>query len=377
MTEPHILSEPPRVSELPPADHAARRERLRRRLIAEELPAMVVTGAANVRYLTGFTGTNGQLLLDEERAVLVTDGRYEERAAVEAPGLDLLLDRQWLDRAVGFAADAGLVKLAFEDEHVNHRTGMDLMARLRERRVRGVPVPGVVEALRAVKDEHEIAALRTACGITCQAYDALLGRLRPGRTEREIATELERTMVDLGAEAPAFPSIVAGGPNSAVPHHAPTDRPVAADEPLKLDFGARFAGYHADMTRTVFLGDPGRHLRAVYGHVRAAQEAGVLAAVAGASGGDVDAACRDLLGSVGLAKWFVHGTGHGVGLEIHEAPSVAQGSTATLRAGTAVTVEPGVYLPGEGGVRIEDTVVIRVDGPPERLTTSPRELTSL
>lgn len=356
-------------------DHAARRTRAAAALEDAGADAVVVTARANVRYLTGFRGSNGQLLLTTAGdALLVTDARYEERAASEAPGLTTVLDRDWPRQAAGFARDHGARRVAFESRHLSHHDAHGLLDLLAEEGLEGVATEELIELLRVVKDEHEVAVLRRACSITVEALEAALALAAPGRTERELAVMIERTMVDLGADGTAFDSIVASGPNSAVPHHAPTERVLARGDLLKLDVGARVDGYHADMTRTVALGDPGPDLRTVHDLVREAQARGVAAAVDGASTGDVDAACRSYLDDAGHGDHFVHGTGHGVGLDIHEAPTVAPGASATLRPGTAITVEPGVYLPGRGGVRIEDTVVIRPSGPPEPLTDAPREL---
>jgi Xaa-Pro aminopeptidase len=362
---------------LPAPDHAQRTTALRARLDELEVGGMLVTHPHNVRYLTGFTGSNGQVLVLPDRTMLITDDRYEGRAATEAPGAELVLDRDWADATRHLADDAGLGHLAFEAHHLAYAEATTFLAALGSR-IEGVAVQDVVEGLRVTKDDHELAALTAAGAITDAAFEAVLGAVRPGLTELALARLLERTMEDLRAEGPAFPSIVAGGPNSAIPHHQPTDRELRAGELLKLDFGARYAGYHADMTRTVSLGEPGdAELADVHGLVRAAQQAGVDAATPDREVAEVDDACRGPLTAAGYGDRFVHGTGHGVGLAIHEAPWVSQGASGRLAAGTVVTVEPGVYLPGRGGVRIEDTVVVTADGSPTRLTTSPRDLLRL
>ncbi|MBW3659042.1 MAG: aminopeptidase P family protein [Actinobacteria bacterium] len=360
------------------ADHAARLERLRHALDEEEVPAAVLTSAPSVRWLTGFSGTNGQALVLPDTLFLITDERYEERARAEAPDAELVLDRDWQQVVVDRCRDVGLDEVGFESDGLTHAAGEDLAEALDDAGIDALALRDVVQELRQVKDAAELGLLAAACAITDQSFEALLPHAVPGRTERELARILLRSMEDLGAEGAAFPPIVAGGPNSAVPHHAPTDRPLARGDLLKLDFGARVAGYHADMTRTVSLGDPGDdELVRIYGIVRAAQQAGVDAAKPDTRAGDVDAACRDLIEHAGYGERFVHGTGHGVGLEIHEAPWVSAGATGRLAAGTVITVEPGVYLPGRGGVRIEDTVAVTADGSPRCLTTSPRELLRL
>jgi Xaa-Pro aminopeptidase len=228
-----------------------------------------------------------------------------------------------------------------------------------------------------VQDEAEIALLARACAITSEAFSAALPGIEPGRTERGFAVLLERAMIDLGAEAPAFDTIVASGPNGAIPHHVAGDRPFATGDLITIDCGARYGGYHADMTRTVALGEPAGWQRDIYELVAEAQRAGVEAATAGTDVSAVDAAARDLIAAAGHGRHFRHGLGHGVGLEVHEAPTIGYGKTGRLVDRVPVTVEPGVYLPGRGGVRIEDTLVVRADagaGSREMLTTTTREL---
>jgi Xaa-Pro aminopeptidase len=217
----------------------------------------------------------------------------------------------------------------------------------------------MVEELRVVKDEEEIALLARACEITGAAFDLVVTQIRAGMTEREVAVLIERAMVDAGAEKPAFDTIVASGPNGAIPHHSPGGRRIEPGDMITIDCGARYAGYHADMTRTVVLGPPAGWQREVYGLVAAAQRAGITAAVPGAAAADVDAAARDMIKAAGHGEHFGHGLGHGVGLEIHEAPQLGVARPGTLGDRVPITVEPGVYLPGMGGVRIEDTLVVR------------------
>jgi Xaa-Pro aminopeptidase len=230
--------------------------------------------------------------------------------------------------------------------------------------------------MRVVKDDCEIEALRRACAISQDALAALLPEVTPGLTETQVAARLEYLMREHGAEAPAFETIVAAGENSAVPHHAPTARALAAGDLLKIDFGARVAGYHADMTRTFVLGPAAAWQSELHALVDAAAAAGRAALAAGASVPEVDDAARSVITAAGQGEHFGHGLGHGVGLEIHEAPLIGYASTGILAAGTPVTVEPGVYLPGRGGVRIEDTLVVRPGGA-ESLTTAPRDLVEL
>ncbi len=364
--------------DLPPADHAARQERLRAELDACGVTSLVVTTPANVRYLTGFSGSNGQVLITPAATLLITDERYDERARAEAPTAALILDRDWRGQVAGHLADAGAERVGFESAHLTYGDAHELISDLGGLHIEAVALEGAVERLRMVKDDAELAALAAACELTDAAFDAILDAIHPGRTEVELARLLERTMEDLGAEGPAFPSIVAAGSNSAIPHHRPTSRALERGELLKLDFGARVAGYHADMTRTVSLGEPSdAELVAVHTLVREAQERGVATVTAEHTAGEVDAACREPITEAGYGERFVHGTGHGVGLDIHEAPWVSDGASGRLSAGSVVTVEPGVYLPGRGGIRIEDTVAVAPDGSPRRLTTSPRDLLRL
>jgi Xaa-Pro aminopeptidase len=359
------------------ADHGARRERLRERLNEVEVDALVVHDLTNIRWLTGFTGSNATLLVAAKPDVdlIVTDGRYQTQVGDEVPDLPSRIQRERvLETIADHLGDTGVRTLGFEADHLDWQTGEKLRATAGEAQIEARPAVGHVEHLRQVKDEAELAALREACRITSAAFEDLLGWLAPGMTEREVGIRLDRHMVDLGAQGPAFETIVAAGENSARPHHRPTERELRRGDLVKVDFGARYDGYHADMTRTVALGDPGDEMRAIHDLVREAQEAGREAAVAGTPAADVDQTCREIIASAGHGDDFLHSTGHGVGLQIHEKPTVSQTGDATLAERMAVTIEPGVYLAGKGGVRIEDTIVVREGAPPDVLTTSPREL---
>jgi Xaa-Pro aminopeptidase len=339
-------------------------------MAATELDAMLVTDLINVRYLSGFTGSNGALLVfaDDREAVLATDGRYRTQAAQQATGLEVVIERAVARSLAGRAADDGVRRLGFES-HVITVDGLDALVNELDKRKSGddarrptelVRASGTVEALREVKDAGELALLRLACEAADAALSDLLDRggLRPGRTEREVARELEALMLDHGADAVSFETIVAAGPNSAIPHHRPTDAVLATGDFVKIDFGALVAGYHSDMTRTFVLGKAADWQQEIYQLVADAQRAGREALAPGVGLRDVDAAARELIADAGYAEQFGHGLGHGVGLEIHEAPGIGATSAGTLLAGSVVTVEPGVYLPGRGGVRIEDTLVV-------------------
>ena len=356
---------------------AARRDLLRARAREAGLDAVLVTRLVNVRYLTGFTGSNGVLLVPADGPdLLCTDGRYTVQAGAQVPDVELLIERASAVATARRAGADGHRRLGFE----SHDVTVDLHAVLVERSgAELVSVRGAVEELRAAKDDDEVAALREACAIADRALADLVADagLRPGRTEREVGRDLESRMLDHGADAPSFETIVASGPNSAIPHHRPTGRVLETGDFVKLDFGATFAGYHSDMTRTLVLGEPADWQREVYDLVRAAQAAGREALAVGADIRAVDAAARDLIVAAGQGERFAHGLGHGVGLEIHEAPAIGQSGAGTLVDRMAVTVEPGVYLPGRGGVRIEDTLVVRAGAEPDLLTTTTKDLVVL
>ena len=357
-----------------PHDHAARRDRARAGLADRAATHLLVTDPVNVRYLTGFTGSNGQLLLAADAADdrLITDHRYDERAASSCPDLERILDRDPLGATLSAAPSASLL---VEAEHLSWQQGRDLTARAKDVGVRVGDAKGVVEALRLCKDDAELARLAAACRITQETLAWLFDDVVVhDRSERELAITLERAFIDAGADGVAFPSIVASGPNAAIPHHEPTDRRLQPGDLLTIDCGAEVDGYHADHTRTVAIGHLDDELTAVHEVVRQAQAAGIAAVADGVTGGQVDAAARQVITDAGYGAAFLHGTGHGVGLRIHEGPSVGRGSAATLRDGMALTVEPGIYLPGRGGVRIEDTFVVTSPAPPRALTDTPREL---
>jgi Xaa-Pro aminopeptidase len=356
--------------------HPRRREALRERLRGMELDALLVTDLVNVRYLTGFTGSNSALLIHaegDERSVFCTDGRYRTQSQRQVADLRRVIERDCQLRLANEAAEAGVGRLGFES-HVVTVDGHVALAK-----VTGadhlVATSRPVEALRLIKDDTEVAALRTACAAADTALAGLLadGGLRPGLTEREVARDLEGRMVAAGAAGPSFDTIVATGANSAIPHHRPTDAQLDHGDLVKLDFGALVDGYHSDMARTVVLGRPAGWQRDLYHLVAAAQAVGRAALRAGADVRDVDASARDVIVHAGHGEEFVHGLGHGVGLQIHEAPALSQFGVGTLATGMTVTVEPGVYLAGRGGVRIEDTLVVS-DGEPELLTLTTKDL---
>ncbi|MER5263092.1 Xaa-Pro peptidase family protein [Actinosynnema sp. NPDC002837] len=359
--------------------HSTRRAALRATLRDRELDALLVTNLLNVRYLTGFTGSNAALLVhadSDDATVFCTDGRYLTQAAAQVPDLERVIDRPCDAVLVERAArqnGARTGRVGFESRHVTV-DGLDVLTDAADG-TELVPAPDLVERLRLVKDDAEVEALRMACAAADRALAGLVehGGLRPGRSEKEVARELESRMLDHGAAGRAFESIVATGANSAVPHHRPTDALVRDGDFVKLDFGALVDGYHSDMTRTVVVGRAADWQRELYQLVAASQAAGRAALAVGTPYADVDAAARGVIEEAGHGDEFLHGLGHGVGLQIHEAPALSKAGDGTLLPGMAVTVEPGVYLAGKGGVRIEDTLVVR-EGAPELLTLTTKEL---
>ena len=340
-------------------DHEARRQRLTSRLHDLEAGAFLVTRPPNVRYLTGFTGSNGQLVLAPTGGIFLTDGRYVEQARHEVP--DLRREKysaEFAPRVSQVCRELGTDRLAFEASGVSYKLYSDLAAT----GLSLVPTNDEIERLRRVKDDEELAAIEAGQAIADQAFEAIVGKLSEGVTEREIALELDTSMRRLGADDLAFPTILAFGESSAEPHHSPSSRPLARGDVVKLDFGCVIGGYHSDMTRTLSFGDPPARLREVYEIVRRAQQLGVDSARPGMAAGELDGLVRDVIKDAGYGEHFGHGLGHGVGLEIHEAPWLLAGGKDVLEPGAVVTVEPGVYLEGVGGVRIEDMVAVLAEG---------------
>ena len=339
-----------------------------------DVDAILVTKPVNVRYLTGFTGSNGAVLVRRDgEAMLATDGRYREQAGDEAPDVDLQFTRAPATDLVSIARSGGAGAIAIERHHVTLSVHDAIVRAATD--VTLVDAADSVEKLRIRKDDDEIAALRKACEITDHAFAVALRRMASGVTEREVAWVLLSAMRDAGAEGAAFDSIVAFGSHSSIPHHQPTDRPLQTGDLVKLDFGARVSGYHADMTRTVVCGPAADWQRELHSQVAEVQAQCRAATRVGASPVALDGLAQRLVAQTG--RTLLHGLGHGVGLEIHEQPFLVPGSpAATLEDRVPVTVEPGIYLPGRGGVRIEDTVLVGSHGT-EALTSSPRELVEI
>jgi Xaa-Pro aminopeptidase len=337
--------------------------KLRERLGREHVGGILVASLSNIRYLCGFSGSSGLLVVTARRALLVTDGRYKDQAAAEttAAGVEVDLVVVTAARQVKAieAATRNLARLALEAKEVSWAFQAELAAALRPELV---ATSGFVEEIRLTKDAGEVARIERACDIADVAFAQTKQRLTEGATEAEFAAELEFEMRRRGAAQASFETIVASGPHGAMPHAQPTDRVILPGDLVVVDFGAVFDGYHSDMTRTVCVGEPSAADAELLAAVAASQRAGIIAVKAGVTGGAVDEACRKSLADAGYGEAFTHSTGHGVGLDVHEAPALAAGSGDELPEGAVVTVEPGAYLLDHGGVRIEDTVVVTASG---------------
>jgi Xaa-Pro aminopeptidase len=346
-----------------------RGDRLEALLAERELDRLLVTDLTNVRYLTGFTGSNGACVCGPGIRLFFTDFRYTERAASEVSGWETVtVANDWL----GGIAEHLQGKVGFEDDQMSARTLAKLLEKLGEG-VEAVAAGGLVEQLRRVKDEGELAAIAAASELADEVWRWSLERGLAGRGERDVARAAEARIRELGAD-PSFPAIVAAGPNGALPHAEPSARPIDRGELVVFDMGAKLDGYCSDGTRTYATGEPGEEARAVYEVVREAQQDALDAIGAGVRGEDVDAVAREAIEAAGHGDRFGHGLGHGVGLEVHEGPRLSLRSDDVLAPNEVVTVEPGIYLPGRLGVRIEDLVVVTEDGL-RNLSALPKELT--
>jgi len=359
---------------------AERIGRLRSGLADHGLDGVLVTQQANVRYLTGFTGSNALLLVSAERAVFLTDGRYEEQAENELAadvGFDLSVSRDGLLTVLAerVASDFAGATVGFESASLTYGQWQRLNKEASS--VGWHAVTGVVENLRKVKDDQEVEALERAAEIAAQALRDTLPLLKPGMSETEVAAELEYRMLGLGAERPAFETIVATGARTALPHAMTGRRTMKEGDLLLCDFGVRWQGYRSDLTRTFVVGEPTEIQRARYELVLAAQQAAVDRMSPGVSGSDVHAAARRIFERGGVESRFLHSTGHGLGLEVHEGPRLGSKSEERLATNMVVTVEPGLYFPEWGGIRIEDDFVIAADGPRPLVELEKQELPTL
>jgi Xaa-Pro aminopeptidase len=359
-------------------DRSHRLALVREALASAGLDGALISYPANRFYLSGFEPTDfapdaseGVLLVDQRSATLLTGATNLLWAADEAPGWEAMAwERPWETTAAERIRERGWNRVGFE-EHGLTVAGHRRLAEALGPGVALVPLNGEIERLRATKDAAELAGLTAVLKLTDDAFVAATVDLRPGITERELAWRIEREVRERGADGLAFPTIVAAGPHAARPHHGVSDRPLGEGEPIIIDMGANLGGYNGDLTRTIWLGEPSPRLRAVYNTVDRAQRAALAAIRPGAHGKDVDAVARGVIEEAGFGEHFVHGLGHGLGIRVHEAPSLAKTSEDVLQPGNVTTVEPGVYLPDWGGVRIEDVGVVE-DGGFRVLTTAPK-----
>jgi Xaa-Pro aminopeptidase len=342
--------------------------RVRAALHEQELEALLITEPANRRYLSGFRGSAGALLITAAQAYILTDFRYRVQSAQEAPAFMLreIGPQRPLETVLAALADEiGLRQLACEAQHITLAQYNKLSAALTEKTGSAPvlqPVEQLVERLREVKDAEEVATLRHAIALTDAALAAVLPVLQTDHSERQAAWMLEVAMRERGAEGVAFPVIVAAGRNAALPHAQPGDTPLGSGQPIIIDMGARYQGYHADMTRTIVLDEPDERFWQIYHIVLRAQQHAIAQVRPGMRASEADALARDQIGAAGLGEFFGHSTGHGVGLAIHEGPSLRSTSTQPLRAGNVFSIEPGIYLPEWGGVRMEDLVLLGAEG---------------
>ncbi|GIQ70700.1 aminopeptidase P family protein [Xylanibacillus composti] len=351
---------------------AHRVQALRKQLDERGLAALWITSPTNRRYLTGFTGSSGYVLVTMDQALLFSDFRYRTQAPEQAPDFAFIEHGPRItDTLAQVAAEQKLDRIGFEHEHMTvaqHRQYEETLGS-----VQWVPAGGIVEELRMIKDEAELKVMQEAADLADRAFEHICTYLRPGLTEQEVALELELFMRKGGASSASFETIVASGERSALPHGVASDRVLKNGEFVKMDFGAYYQGYCSDITRTVALGQPGERHREIYAIVLEAQLHALEEIKPGMTGREADALTRDIIKRYGYSDYFGHGTGHGLGLDIHEAPRLSVGSDTVLKPGMTVTVEPGIYLPEFGGVRIEDDIVITETGC-RRLTQSSKEL---
>ena len=349
-----------------------RRETVAGGLAGRKLDGLLVSFGPNLRYLSGFTGSNGLLLMTPGKAILLTDPRYTLQAAQESTCQVRIAKGPLVEEVVDAIAKLGLKRVGYDPALMSCDAYQSLEAKLPVK-TSLVAVRGWIEELRMVKSPLEIERIRRSVHTNSRAFEQAVRRVRPGMKEQDLAAELEYRMRRLGAEKPAFETIVAGGARSALPHAQPTAAPFRTGELIVVDMGAIEEGYCSDMTRMLFLGSPNAKVKRTYKAVLEAQLAGIDAVRAGARTAAVDAAARKVLKGYGLDRAFIHSTGHGLGLEIHEPPRLGKRDKGRLKAGMAITIEPGVYIEGFGGIRIEDTVVVTETGC-EILTETGKEL---
>lgn len=345
----------------------SRLDKIRQVLQKEGLEALVVTQPENRRYLSGFTGSAGALLISAEVALIFVDFRYIEQTKMQAPEFKLIredrtqaLHKEFANTLATSLRELGLRRVGFESEHLPVHQHIAWQETLPG--VELVPTTSLVDDLRAVKDSGELELIRKAAALTDESYQHLHSALRPGLSEREASWAAESFMRTHGAEGVAFEFLIQAGPHGALPHWTASEEPIRNGAPLIIDMGARLNGYHSDLTRTLFLGNSNSQFQKIYDIVRKAQETALQGIHSGMKGGEADSLARKIIEEAGYGEFFGHGLGHGVGLAIHEKPWIRRGSEDVLRPGMLITVEPGIYLPGWGGVRIEDLALVEEDG---------------
>jgi Xaa-Pro aminopeptidase len=348
-------------------------DEFRKQLVQTSIDTAWIVQPENRRYLSGYkaqdaqlTESSGSLLIDREMAILVTDSRYTTEAEKEAPGFEVYTFKIGLVEELPALLERMRTRtLGFEENHVTWGLHQELEEKLREHSppVYLVALDGLVEGMREIKDDQELKAIEASANLITSVLEAVVSEIRPGITEKEVAWRIEGVARDWGADELAFPSIVASGPNGALPHAIPTARELRAGEPIVLDVGVKLQGYCSDMTRTIFLGEPDREFRIIYNIVRQAQTAAMEGIKPGNLSTYPDQIARDMISEAGYGEYFGHGLGHGVGLATHERPRLGPRKAVELKKGMVVTVEPGIYLPGKGGVRLEQMVAIGDAGP--------------
>jgi Xaa-Pro aminopeptidase len=355
---------------------AVRLEKLRRKLEEQRVDAILVTMIDNVRYLSGFSGSTATAVVSASEAVLLVDPRYTLQANEECRHFEI---REYRNKVIEVTAELigslGVERPAFEADYLSF-SNYDKLRSLLSSGVELLPSSRVVDDLRLIKDSYEIALMQEAISISDVCFNEILGYIKPGLTERDVALQLEICMRKRGAEKPAFDSIVATGPHAALPHAQPSDAVIQHGQLLKMDYGAQYRQYPSDITRTVCLGEPDSKQREVYNTVLGAQLKAIDAIRSGVAGKDVDSVARDYIAAAGYGDYFGHGLGHSLGRGVHDGPGLSQSSEIVLEQGMVMTVEPGIYIPGWGGVRIEDDVLVTEDGC-EILTHATKELLAL
>jgi Xaa-Pro aminopeptidase len=363
------------LAALTPMNISPRADKIRA-AFPDDVDALLVTHLTNVRYVTGYTGSNAMALITRDAMMFITDGRYKTQSAEELGAAGVKAEicvtyqghspNKYLEQII-----TGKMTVGLEADTLSWAAANSYQEHFAQSTF--VPTSGIVEQIRAVKEPEEVDRIRAACRIADDALAEIMPRLKDRMTEKEFATLLDRTMIDFGAEAMSFDTIVANGPNGAMPHAQPSDRVIEPKQMTVIDFGCVVDGYCSDMTRTVSVGEPDERQQEMFEQVLDSQRLGREAVKPGVASGDIDNACRGYLDKQGVAEFFAHGTGHGVGLDVHELPYVRVINSETLKPGHIITVEPGIYYEGFAGVRIEDTLAVTEDGA-EVLTTAPKTL---